>query len=130
MQYLDQTGAETLEVRREGRSKGDAAGMGKKGVWSKRGAGKAHGVATAFSSVSALHAHKGDGDGEVLPLVTTEHGRSQSRCPMRDSFPPLTPSSSPDSVRLWDNHRVFGMDCPDFPGLSEVPSFCAAAFLH
>lgn len=69
---------------REGRSKGDAAGMEKKGARSKRG--KAHGVATASSSVSALHAHKGEGDSEVLPLVTTEHGRSQGRCPMRDSF--------------------------------------------
>lgn len=98
MQYLDQIGAETLPVRREGSSKGDAAGMEKKRVCSKRGTGKAHGVATAFSSVSALHAHKGDGDGEVLPLVTTEHGRSQGRCPMRDSFP-LSPR--PPALTLY-----------------------------
>lgn len=36
-----------------------------------------------------VHTHRGEGDSEVLPSVTTAEGRAQSRCPLCGSFTPF-----------------------------------------
>lgn len=67
---------------------GDAAGIEKEGRGLEQGGGnKAGGAATAFSSsLPTVHTHRGEGDREVLPSVTTAEGRAKSRCPLCGSF--------------------------------------------